>query len=144
MYVRTNEITQMMVKSHAKLNMMINRVVDGVNMSQKKRLAMFEDFCEKLNAHFKIEETGIFGFVGGNDQMTKTIRQLYDEHRELNKMVEKIGETIKTGSGDNFEEFLILMAKHTRTENEVLYPFLDLHLEEELRNKIRSEIKDSL
>lgn len=144
MYIRDSQISVLMAKSHAKLSLALNRLVDGVNMSQKTRLASFVKFKETILNHFWIEESSIFGLLEQDKKFTETARQLYREHQRMKGIIKDIERELTEGINGKLGEFMSIMRNHTRLENEIFYPYLDMRLPEEKRDEVLVKIKNEL
>jgi hemerythrin superfamily protein len=145
MYIRDDKITILMAKNHANLDLMINKVVDGVNMTNKTRIAQFKKFKEKLLSHMLVEEGSVFGFTTFNDtKIMNTIRKLLKEHSDMKYMVEQIEQELLEGKSNRLGDFMQLMYNHQLTENSTFYPYLDKELPPEQRDQVLNNIKDLL
>ncbi len=144
MYIRDSQITVLMAKSHAKLNLTINKIVGGVNMTQKARVVLFAEFQKDILKHFWIEEKSIFGLVDHDPKITEAVRELYKDHIKIVLIISEIEKELTTGASGKLGDFIEIMREHTRMENEIFYPYLDMKLSPENREEVLNIIKNDL
>jgi hemerythrin-like domain-containing protein len=135
-------ITESMVKSHKELSVLLERLVDGVNLSSKQCWNLFEDFQARLFEHLNIEERAIFGFHNITDKRSKEIiRELLHEHGLMRSLVDDTAARLKANNHIDLVPFLELMNKHQNIENQVLYPKLDHELDDDEKKDMEGQIK---
>lgn len=134
-----------MIKSHASLSLMINRVINGVKLTKSSRSDLFREFKDKLYFHIQIEEQSIFGLTEFQDgQIVETTRRLYQQHKDIKRLISAIEADLEQGNYVRLTEFVQLMHEHTYLENKIFYPYLDKYLPVEHREKILKEIRREL
>ncbi|MEI7497778.1 MAG: hemerythrin domain-containing protein [Candidatus Falkowbacteria bacterium] len=141
MYIRDDKIAELMAKSHAELDRLINQVVEGVNVDAAERKALFEEFKDKLIKHMKIEEDSVFGLKelqGG--AVVDTIWKLLKDHLAIAEQVAEIESDIMSGQDVRLSELAQLMYNHQVLENTSLYPYLDKNLPPMERENVLKKI----
>ena len=131
-----------MHNEHIELEKMINKAVDGFQMSKKKCESIFLDFDKKMKNHFSMEERAIYAISKNLDQTLQVlIRQIFSEHEIMKAQTKKIFEDMKNDRHTELSEFLSTIKRHHLLEDRSLYPKLDMNLSAEERYKFKKELQ---
>jgi iron-sulfur cluster repair protein YtfE (RIC family) len=112
-----------------------NHQADGIWLSERagKVIHFFES---DLKTHFEAEEEIVFPAMSGIEDSRAMVDQLVDEHRKLERLVQRLGKARDPQLAPLLREFADLLEAHIRTEERVLFPRYELCVSSELAKKV--------
>lgn len=137
------EITTAMFNHHKVVN---NLLLDFEKVSDddtKKIADVFSVFKWNLNKHLFIEEENIFPVADKNNaKEVLELNNLLKDHRDIKKIVDNLGEDVRSGVKPNTMILRELLFAHETREIESFYPLLDKRLSVKDKVKILQNVKD--
>ncbi len=104
-----------------------------LNERAEKVVRFFES---DLKAHFKAEEEIVFPAMSGIEDSRAMIDQLVDEHRKLEKLVQRLRKARELRLAALLREFADLLEAHIRTEERALFPRYEQGVSSELARQV--------
>lgn len=92
---------------------------------QTKARQVSRFFQSDLVAHFNAEETVLFPAMQEIAEARALIRELCEEHRGLERLVQQIGSADPNSLAEELREFAGLLEAHIRKEERVLFPIYE-------------------
>jgi iron-sulfur cluster repair protein YtfE (RIC family) len=99
-------------------------------------------FESDLKTHFKAEEEIVFPAMNGIEDSRATIDQLVDEHRKLERLVQRLQHARGLQLASLLREFTDLLEAHIRTEERVLFPRYEEGVSSELAKQVGTRVLD--
>ena len=97
-------------------------------------------FENDLKTHFEAEEEIVFPAISGIQDSKATIDQLVDEHRKLERFVQRLREARDLQLAPLLREFADLLEAHIRTEERVLFPRYEEGVSSELAKQVGTRV----
>ena len=97
-------------------------------------------FESDLKTHFKAEEEIVFPAMNGIEDSRAMIAQLVDEHRKLEKLVQRLKKARELRLAPLLREFADLLEAHIRTEERVLFPRYEKGVSSELAKQVGTRV----
>jgi len=107
--------------------------VSWLNERAEKVVRFFES---ELKTHFKAEEEIVFPAMKGIEDSRATIDQLVNEHRNLERLAQRLREAREVQLTPLLREFADLLEAHIRTEERVLFPRYELSISSDLARQV--------
>lgn len=135
-----NTISFLMLKEHDNIRdhllELLNAVENGTATDK-----IFHNFKWNLEKHLFLEEKAIFYIYQKiNGQEVSEVFDVMQEHIEINNLLKEISESYN--NNETLKELALLLDKHSKYEDETLYPYLDEYLNENQKKEVISRIKE--
>jgi len=112
-----------------------NHQADVIWLSERAE-KVIHFFESDLKTHFKAEEEIVFPAMSGIEDSRATIDQLVEEHRKLERFVQRLREARDLQLAPLLREFADLLEAHIRTEERVLFPRYERSVSTEQASKV--------
>ena len=110
-----------------------------LNERAEKVILFFESDLKK---HFEAEEEIVFPSMGGIEEARPTIKQLLDEHRNLERIIQRLRLARDLQLAPLLRDFADLLEAHIRKEERVLFPCYEVHVSPEQASQVGIRIQD--
>ena len=101
-----------------------------------------EFFASDLTAHFKAEEETLFPAMQDFIGVSELLNKLRSEHREMERLVERLRASEGVGLIEALGEFADLLEAHIRKEERELFPLYEEQADVALKEAVGRAIKD--
>lgn len=128
MHMNKQSVQNSMAKVHKDLVIMLDKAVDCFELDHNSCGDLCDKFSKKLESHFLFEESQIFSLDISSDEVKKIIKQLFSEHNEMRTMLNNIRADMMNGKHVSLSEFLNLINRHHKLEDNYLYKWIDENL----------------
>jgi len=108
---------------------------------REKAFQAAQFFATDLVAHFKAEEESLFPVVRGFAGASELLNELLSEHRELERIAERLGGSEAADLMCALGEFADLLEAHIRKEERDLFPLYEKQVGAELAAKVGRAVK---
>jgi iron-sulfur cluster repair protein YtfE (RIC family) len=112
-----------------------NHQADVIWLSERAE-KVIHFFESDLRTHFEAEEEIVFPAMSGIEDSRATIAQLVDEHRKLEKLVQRLRKVRELQLAPLLREFADLLEAHIRTEERALFPRYEQGVSSELATQV--------
>lgn len=116
-----------------------NADVSWLNERAEKVILFFESDLKK---HFEAEEEIVFPSMGGIEEARPTVKQLKDEHRKLERIIQRLRQARDLQLAPLLRDFADLLEAHIRKEERVLFPCYELHVSSEQASQVGIRIQE--
>lgn len=134
-----NSIKEYLSIDHSRCDELFVKMEEVANISLEEAKVLCKEFMEATEHHFQIEERVVFpkfeektGMIEGPTQMMK------HEHNQMRVLMKDMFASLDSGNKDKFfgcsETLMILLQQHNMKEEQMLYPMMQQHLNEESDN----------
>ena len=137
-----NLITSLMIKSHLEIDKNLKLFVDKIGNDFEEMRALFLKFREIINQHFLTEEQAIFSFCEASGYKYDGISNLIHQHNLMLEMLDDINNDISLHKWPDIAELRKLIKKHREIEEGVLYPRMDVELDDNQKRFIIKKIEN--
>lgn len=138
-------ITNLMIKSHNKLE----KLLDGLKISTqgdfKLTGELFDEFRWELEKHIFTEEKAIFKFfnLSKDEDHFEVVPNLIKDHNAFLEMLNEIENDLVIKKNLDISGLRNLLVKHKNFEEKTVYPKLDQELNDSQKNSILIKINNS-
>ena len=137
------KISEIMKKDHLKLIQALEVLKDFIRNKAKNIQEQLDLFKWELEKHFFIEEKAIFLFYDPNNELDRIITpKLVKEHENILNYVNALEDNIRSALPYDISHLELLLIKHRKYEDEVIYPKFDIELEESTKKMICRRIEN--
>jgi len=116
------------------------------NSHTRRRCELFDRFATDLCRHIEVEERLLFPTFGEGDSSRRSMVELMlGEHRRIEEALQAIRHRLEavTPSTEDLElELLNVLWAHNAREEESVYPWLDVHLPDDVARAVDRELHE--
>ena len=138
-------ITSLMIKSHNKLEKLLDKLKVSTQRDFELTSELFDEFKWEFEKHIFTEEKAIFKFFNfsKDEDHFDVVPNLIKEHDALLEMLNEVENDLSIKDHLDISGFKNLLIKHKNFEEETIYPKLDDELNDSQKNSIFIKINDS-
>jgi iron-sulfur cluster repair protein YtfE (RIC family) len=101
-------------------------------------------FESDLKTHFEAEEEIVFPAMSAIEDSKATIDQLVNEHRNLERLVQRLRKARELQLAPLLREFADLLEAHVRTEERVLFPRYERSVPPEVAKQVAIRVLEAI
>ncbi len=139
-----NEITNLMLGHHALIDVLLTAFKDTLADNPGEAEKLFNDFRWELDKHFFVEERAVFKFCEPTEEseICHIVKRLIKEHDQMLGMLNEVKNSLESNAKVDISEFQDLLTDHRRTEESVLYPWVDQNLSQAEKSTMVARINE--
>ena len=142
--MKSNAITELMIKDHIKLMKYLKDVEKNLGRDFGFLSNSFNTFQWTLEKHFFVEERAIFTSYNPNyiDDSYNFFLDLSKQHTLILEEIELLRKKLRKREPFDFNKLKDMLLKHKTFEEKKVYPVLDLEIDEAEKRFIIERIND--